>query len=146
MAEVAGGTDDPRECIVDPMGGPIEVVLMANNTLRAGGEFAIFPEGEGEARSRWKMAAGDSGSHSHPVDLDVATLDRNRMTWQVLVCAVVESLSSGVVEIQVHQDGVSRPLSKAARWKLQEIPVCSSDRTKRITAKLAFAFGASEES
>jgi len=126
-----------RRCIVERALGKITVRLAAHHTLQAGAEFRLMSE-EGTTRTSWKLATGSSGSDQKELDIDVSSLQRNALTWEILVCAFSEQAASGVVEVQVLQQGVACALTKEARWSLQSVPACESNHATPIRASLEF--------
>ena len=129
-----------RSCVIDAEGGPLSVQLLANNALRAGADFRIVKTPGSNPRETWKMAAGDTGTDTHEVDTTPDTLDGNILAWEILVCAMIPTIDVGAVEIQVHQDGVSCPMTKPAQWSLEEIPACEKKRVKPISIRGSLTF------
>lgn len=126
-----------RRCIVESDSGPATIRLLANNLLRAGADFVVEEE-SGEERESWKQIAGVDGSTDHQLKLEVATLGRNVMLWEVLVCSPDGKIDRGDVEIQVLQRGVPCAMTKPAHWTLTKVPPCEGNKAVSIKASLRF--------
>jgi hypothetical protein len=124
-----------RICIINPEGGNLRVVLLANNALRAGADFRIVKTAGSPPRETWKMAAGDTGAGVHDVATRPDALDGNIIAWEILVCAQVPAIDTGAVEIQIHQDGVTCPLTKPAHWSLEQVPQCQKKKVKPLSIR-----------
>ena len=124
-----------RSCVINAEGGTLSVRLFANNALRAGADFRIVKTVGSAPRETWKMAAGDTGTGIHEVTSNSQTLDGNILAWEILVCAQIPTVDVGAVEIQVHQDGVSCPMTKPAQWSLEEVPACGKKKLKPISIR-----------
>ena len=124
-----------RSCVINAEGGPLSVKLLANNALRAGADFRIVAIAGGTPRETWKMRAGDTGMGSQDVNSSPQTLDGNIMAWEILVCAMISNIDVGAVEIQVHQDGVSCPMTKPAQWSLERVPACDRQVLQPISIR-----------
>jgi hypothetical protein len=124
-----------RFCMINQKGGPVSVVLNANNALRAGADF-LFSDQNGAQKGNWKMGAGNSGSANQPLPAPVANKDV--LNWQILCCSLHPNVDAGIVEIQIMQDGVSCQMTKPAQWNLQNVPQCRTGQAIPINANLTF--------
>jgi hypothetical protein len=126
-----------RRCIVEPELGKITVRLAAHHMFQAGAEFRLMDDA-GTTHETWQLATGAAGSDEHVLDIDVASLHRNVLTWEILVCAFTAQANHGVVEVQVLQQGIACALTKEARWALQSVPACETSQAIPIRASLEF--------
>lgn len=124
-----------RRCIVESQLGPISVRLAAHHMLQAGAEFRLVGA-DGNSRETWRLETGAAGSDEMEVDVEVSSLHRNTLTWEILVCAFAAQNDAGVVEVSVLQQGVACPLTKEARWALQSVPACETNEAIPIRASL----------
>lgn len=133
--------DSPkRVCSIKASGGDVIVRLQASNALRAGADF-VLRTAAGAERDKWKMEAGDKGAADRRLTgsaITVSSLDRNTLTWQILVCSFVPAIQKGIVEVRVLQDGVDCPMTKPARWELAQVPGCEGAEAIPIDASLEF--------
>jgi hypothetical protein len=126
-----------RRCIVEQLLGPITVRLAAHHMLQAGAQFRLV-DADGNSRETWRLETGAAGSDETEVDVSVTSLQRNSLTWEILVCAFDAQADAGVVEVSVLQQGIACPLTKEARWALQSVPVCETNQAIPIRASLEF--------
>lgn len=127
-------------CMIHQDRGPVSVTLRANNALATGSTFALWESDGTTQRETWKLSAGATGQGTHPIGASVDTLVDNYLSWSITVCAVHPAVDTGIVEIDVSQDGVSCPLTKDLQWSLKDVPQCDAtgDNVIRIQRSLTF--------
>jgi hypothetical protein len=127
-------------CIIDPGGGPVSVVLQANNLLAVGSEFAVWAADGTTRRESWKLTAGAAGSGTHAIGLAPQALGDFYLSWELAVCSLHAAVDAGAVEIVLMQNGVSCPVTKDLHWTLEEVPQCDAagDNVIKIQRSLRF--------
>ena len=121
-------------------GGPVSITLRANSAIAAGRKFSLWncdgtPHGE-----TWALLAGHVDRTTHPIDLPAETLLGKYVSWSMSVCALRSGVDSGIVELEVSQDGVSCAVTKPLQWSLEDLPLCAATGDNRITIQRNLAF------
>jgi hypothetical protein len=130
-----------RYCVINSSGSKLKVKLTANNALRAGAVFGLFEQDENNSWKNikeWRISAGDSGEGIFDIDFDINDLSKKALTWKINVLSMIPSVTNGIVEIQVIQDGVSCSVTKPMQWELNSIPSFDSNEVPSIKSSLIF--------
>ena len=133
------GSNQMRHCLIDQNGGNLTVLLYANKALRAGADFKLFEDNSGDSILNFKMAAGDTGVGSHELSISMIS-NKSKLVWQILCCSLVSTIDSGMVAVQILQNGVPCPMTKSAQWDLTGVPDCRTGEAIPINASLIFLY------
>ena len=126
-----------RHCTFRKNGSPLTIRMTANNGLRAGGVFALYDMGK-NLLEHWVLAPGDDGAATHILQTPPSQLDGCEMSWRVKVCGFIPSVDSGLIDLEISQNGQACPMAPTAAWNATDVPACESGQVLPKTFSLIF--------
>lgn len=126
-----------RNCNISADNGPVQVTLIVNNALISGADFKIYEFSSGTVNETFKLNTDTSGTASYTVTLSASTLIGQVLSWQILTCAPVVT-NSGIVKVQISQNGLLCATTPEASYTLTSVPACSADQSVPVQGGLLF--------
>lgn len=137
---------------INSSGGPLTITLIINNAIRSGAKFGIWQLDA--ASNSWVQVAADltaatgsTGRASIDLPSSPADLLKQSLTWRINVCASLDPLNSGVLQLEVLQNGArclitsDRPgatNSNPIQWNVSDVPACSEGRVLPVVGEMRF--------
>ncbi len=126
-----------RTCKIDPNGGSVTIKLSVTNALISGGDFRIYGFSDGIVTEQFKLQTGNTGNAEQVSVQTAANLVNQVLSWEVSTCAPVVT-DSGVVAIEVYQNGNLCPSLPPASYPLTGVPDCASGTALPLHGGLLF--------
>jgi hypothetical protein len=127
----------PRTCQINPNGGPVEISLSVNNALISGGDFKIYDFNSGAVNENFKMHTDTSGTNTHQSMVMPSNLIGQVLSWQILTCSPIIT-NSGILNVEVFQDGNPCSMNPLAMYNLNSVPNCSINQALPVQGGLHF--------
>ncbi|MES2002873.1 MAG: hypothetical protein V4450_00025 [Bacteroidota bacterium] len=127
----------PRTCKIDPTGGKITIKLSVTNALISGGDFKIYGFSDGIVTEQYKLQTGNTGTVEKDLVQTAAKLVDQVVSWEVSSCAPLVT-NSGIVTIEIYQNGQLCPSLPTANYTLSNVPNCASGTALPLHGGLLF--------
>jgi hypothetical protein len=134
-------------CPINLNGGPITIILKADNGIRASAVI-YFGKSDGAGGhillETHKLATGDSGSVSINLTTPTNTILNHTLAWVINSCKVIEQSDNGVVKVELFQDGKKcKTISPTSYYG--DFPKCKDHKERNIKSEVIFIQGAAPQ-
>lgn len=116
-------------CLYEPNKGLLRVSFTIDKYLVGGGDFQILDEKKNVVLDHWKFSVENGKTVAKEINVNLKSLHKANLIWNILVCSFNAQISDGKAAIQIFQDGSICKINPPAEKRLLNIPPCKVNYT-----------------
>ncbi|MCX6156202.1 MAG: hypothetical protein NT007_18790 [Candidatus Kapabacteria bacterium] len=126
-----------RLCVVSAKKGQVMVKISTGKKLALGADFRLNDE-RGAEKETWKINVNDDAFKMYTIKTSPQLLNKNKLTWQILCCAIDPKIFGGEIILEIYQNNQPCHLTSPAKWLPNNVAPCAVNIPTRIAGTLSF--------